>query len=451
MSNAIIEAIEVTETIEVTEAVASPTTKIRMSESTEPTATPPALTGDEFEQVVTTKIVRKRIGSLDPAKATWGWFAPHFGCPSGKHLVLRNGQTVLVAADFIRNTDTVINVVRVPTVLRHRQSEAQINQANKLFLEGEFEAERYLDQLAHFLSTWTAGDQNVPLAFLQTVRERLVEGYCPRNRFARKLRNDFFDYCEAVYPGLLVATEEDRSYEALKKKQTEGMLARAYQLFLDGDPVGEISFYLGVRNFCLPKIGYNIKGFPEIYTDADDWAQDVVEGVWKGLAGYRGGVEGIVGWVSSIVRRKESDAFNEALKSRNKFIPIILDGTDAEGEITRDENPLLISEYMNGQRTVYPRKLPDWIQGTDLLICKLIREDLTYKQIGRELGIGESVVKQRIARMKKRIQDEKAAEARLTAEAAAKAEEQRQFELGSHILRLLWLKDVVQGIERAGI
>jgi len=176
---------------------------------TEPAAIAPATTWCEEPQVVNTKITRR-------GKLTFALYAFDFNCPVGKSLVVRNGQTVLVPLRTVLHTDTVINTERINPDPVTRQTDVQINLANTMFRRGALEPEVFLHILTVHLGSWTQGDNSTPLAFLQTVRDRLVTGFSAPTKFAKTLRTEFIAYCVELYPGLLVRSIESDSYAELR-------------------------------------------------------------------------------------------------------------------------------------------------------------------------------------------------------------------------------------------
>ena len=90
----------------------------------------------------------------------------------------------------------------------------------------------------------------------------------------------------------------------------------------------------------------------------------------------------------------------------------------AKKETARNTNPAVgggDSYKRNGQpeyitdRPQHRRKLPDFIQGDDLKICNYIRERYSYAKIAEIMSMTEAAVTLRIARMRKTIEEMKAA------------------------------------------
>jgi DNA-directed RNA polymerase specialized sigma24 family protein len=394
-------------TVEVTEAAneatSSPTTKQTLHDLTEPTADAPGLTGEEFEQLVDTKIVRRKTKNR-----TWGHYAPDFNCPHGRILVIRDGavnlRLVTIPPACVRKDDIVVNVERVPSKLVKRQTDAQINLLNKLYLRKKFDDELYVEQLGFYLATWTGGDTNVPLAFLVSVQDRLATGFGPSNRFARQLRAEFLEFCSAVYPGLIQAVVETDPLAALVKARTRNEITEGYKRLIAGDPFGPFVFYMACYRMIQSKCTARVYGLRHVSATPSDYAQKAIIRIWQSLPQFKGGPEGIYSWVNKIAYNSGKDCLRDTLEYIKEHVEVVTSQKDEDEVVRPQDNPEISKHYFfSGIHTALGRQLPDWIQGTDRLICDLLRSGQNYKGIGQFMGLPESTIKMRVLRMRSKV------------------------------------------------
>lgn len=174
----------------------------------------------------------------------------------------------------------------------------------------------------------------------------------------------------------------------------------AYLDYLAAKPEAESNLLNTLLDFAKRKITRSLFDCPEGSDTVDDAASEVAFTIWQQLSTFKGGPGDFYYWVDRICYTKGARAFRENTADFKGRVPLQMKSEDGD----MYDNPELRREP---ERPVPSRKLPGWIQGIDLHICRMIRDDQEYGEIARVLEMTEQAVKNRIARMKKRIQAEK--------------------------------------------
>jgi RNA polymerase sigma factor (sigma-70 family) len=234
---------------------------------------------------------------------------------------------------------------------------------------------------------------------------------------------------------------------AIKRKSRRDGLMAAFTAYKNGEPNSVNRLISLVREFAYTKVyhlEYNFKDTGSAET-ADDWAQEVAIKVWENLSNFEGSPELFYSWVHKVAFNQASAAFNyldDAQKSKAGLM-VELEGKDRT--FFRD-NPEIYNQD-TPEETPYPH-IPEWVDGIDRAIIRLMSVEnavnveytannlvdettrkyfdnpdeasvwrwrgFNYTEIAAILNLSTAAVKLRIARMRERIQEEKAKEAQLT-------------------------------------
>ncbi|MBN9615250.1 MAG: hypothetical protein BGO25_18175 [Acidobacteriales bacterium 59-55] len=168
----------------------------------------------------------------------------------------------------------------------------------------------------------------------------------------------------------------------------------AFDDFLANKPYAADAVIDQSTRFAKWVIGYKLVDQAEGAITPDDAANEVGLKVWQALSTFVGDSEDFWKWLNKVCKNKSLDTFSNHCDEFTGRLPLMLEDEDGFSE----QNPLLNRD----QRQQYIRELPDWIQGTDLWICKLIRANRSYAEIGNLLHITEPAVRQRVAKMRMR-------------------------------------------------
>jgi DNA-directed RNA polymerase specialized sigma24 family protein len=188
---------------------------------------------------------------------------------------------------------------------------------------------------------------------------------------------------------------------AIKHQMTRTNIEQTYNEYMKDNASHLESLLASVSKFAKSKVSSATFDEAESARTPDDYAQDITIKVWSNLSKCEATTgAGFYAWLNRICFTQSADAFNEAQEESAVRVPLFVE--DENG--FKDDNPLLNSW---DDRPLYRRRLPDFIQGTDLMICNLIRDDKNYKQIGWILQISEAAVKQRVGKMRKRVSEMK--------------------------------------------
>lgn len=208
-----------------------------------------------------------------------------------------------------------------------------------------------------------------------------------------------------------------------KRQKTKDAMTSAY-LAYKNNKAGSLTVLLGIiKKFAIAKM-YDLEiDFVKTGTaeTVDDWAQEVLIRVWQGLEGFSGVPESFYPWVHKIIFNRSTHAFNMLDDERSNKLSLTVTGwTGDDAKIAYDQENPEIYKSLGGYEGYIT--IPDSIQGVDLDICKLMIAGTRYEQIGEELGLTCAAVKQRMSRLRKRMEAErKASKAAIEAEKLKRA------------------------------
>lgn len=176
----------------------------------------------------------------------------------------------------------------------------------------------------------------------------------------------------------------------------------AYTKYINKEDGAEGDLFQAVLKFAESKLTSSLYNEDELAVTSEDHAQDVVIKVWEKLPTFVGDTQGFYSWISRICYTHGADAINDSRKQNSKKVPLFTESEDELGLL--EDNPLI---YRNNDKVNYIRPLPEFIQGVDREICNYIRNGYSYARIGELYGMTEDTVKQRVNRMKKKVEKEK--------------------------------------------
>lgn len=293
-----------------------------------------------------------------------------------------------------------------------RLSDKAVNKLYSLYRKNEVDGETFVAQLSHWLGYWVQDDPHleISLEFLTEVADQIAEGkFGPTNVFAKTVRRKFVEHCRRFHPEHIIETKEQDPYAAAKKKEREDALTRAYVRWVEDPDRNEADFFVALRAHILPKVGWTLREFPEISDDADDFTQKALRKIWRCISGYKGGSEEIVSWVNKIVYRTQIDAFNAALKQKKTKVELIVDAEDEDGQIRRQQNPIVQDDYLFRHAKTEAPTL-EWmvthLKGIELAIVRGLVMGMKLKDIAQQMKLTQTNVKQIIYRMRKRRREE---------------------------------------------
>ena len=177
-------------------------------------------------------------------------------------------------------------------------------------------------------------------------------------------------------------------------------ISKLYEEYL-ADPRNELVFYKGLFAVAKKRILPYEYGAPVATANtADDYAQEAVIGVWKGLPKFEGDGKAFECWFNTIISNKLSRFWKEIKKQQETKESLITVGKDAEtGESFDMENIKIYANHCGGQRL----QIPQEVQGIDRNICELILDGKDYKQIARLLSMTVDAVDARLRRLKSKL------------------------------------------------
>lgn len=127
----------------------------------------------------------------------------------------------------------------------------------------------------------------------------------------------------------------------------------------------------------------------------DDFAQEVAIEVWRGLERRKRTTANFYAWLNRICFTTAKDAGKGLRRATWEKEPLFRSFGD--GEVV--ENPLL-NRFSNVIDWKF--QIPAWIEGTDRLVCELIRDGKDYAQIGKVLNLETQTVTNRVSLLRKR-------------------------------------------------
>lgn len=178
-------------------------------------------------------------------------------------------------------------------------------------------------------------------------------------------------------------------------KRNRAKIDKAFASYLAKEEGSEGVLFKAVTEFARGKMTSVLFDMDDLAEGAEDFAQDIVLIVWSKLPSFKGDCSIFYSWLNRICYTHGADAQSSSTKEVSKRVPLQIEGED--GFI--DDNPALYRD----EPVQYMRKLPDFIQGHDLLICNYIRQGLDYEQIGSTMGLTETAVKERVRYMRTKV------------------------------------------------
>jgi RNA polymerase sigma factor (sigma-70 family) len=197
---------------------------------------------------------------------------------------------------------------------------------------------------------------------------------------------------------------------ARKHERIKQGLMDAYEAYLRKEPLSEESLMEKVREFAIVKLRrYEMRdsdfaGVPTANT-MDDFAQDAAVRVWMGLKTFEGDADDFYSFVNKVSFHRRVDFYRELEDAKKHRVGIMVDRENEDGEIESIDNPEL---YKSDDRE-YRVQIPKSIQGVELNICKLMLDGKNYSQVAKSLSMTEDAVKQRMYRLRIRMDAERAA------------------------------------------
>ena len=283
---------------------------------------------------------------------------------------------------------------------------AQLNAAHAQFIDGQLDLEAYSEQLFEYLEH-DNGEPDI-VAFLTDVAPLIETGrFNPtKGRFSTFLKKRWVTWCDRAGVAR-AAVEEDipaiapEAPTAPPIAATAANIDAAYRSYLSNEDGAKDKLWALALRFATKREAHLLYGAPAIHDLPDDVAQNVILAALQNISTFKGVNEDGVPcsfytWFRSICFNRGADALKANIETREERVPMQIE--DEDGFL--NDNPALYRE----EPVLYARKLPDFIQGKDRLICAYVREGLTYEQIGCNMEMTEGAVKMRLARMKKQNQ-----------------------------------------------
>lgn len=237
--------------------------------------------------------------------------------------------------------------------------------------------------------------------------------------------------------------QEDRQAAATRMKTREKIVA-AYETYQRSEAGSADHLMALVREFAFTKLQYLDYEFSSGVESAEDWAQDVTLDVWSALInpGSHLPKDGasFYAWLHRIAFNHAADASSNLLGEKRERVSLQEEVTGDNGETYEEDNPVIYESALginkakwsekdgNGrvlwrydEETVpgsetsqfeigsFPVHIPEWVRGTNLVICDLIMKKRSYKQIGQALGLTTKAVQRRIEKIRERVRRERQA------------------------------------------
>jgi RNA polymerase sigma factor (sigma-70 family) len=286
----------------------------------------------------------------------------------------------------------------------------ELNETHTEFLAGNLELDRYMVEVFAFLERDDQNDHEDVLAFFTTIQDKLESGcFCPEEsttRFSAKLLKAWTRYQRDN--NIQVADEENLLPQAPTLEPPAKALApnrvnieAAYRKRLAGTDGAERDFYKIVYRFAKMRVRDKLNDSVEGIQTFEDCAQTATIAVWESIGSYKGQPEGFYSWLRRICGNVGKDGFKKNMREAKGRVPLMVSQEDG----TVVENPEL---YENEFWVEMQRELPEFIQGDNLKICQYIREGFDYEKIAQVLSMTEAAVKQRVAWMRKTIEEMRA-------------------------------------------
>jgi DNA-directed RNA polymerase specialized sigma24 family protein len=168
---------------------------------------------------------------------------------------------------------------------------------------------------------------------------------------------------------------------------------QAFTDYKQGSPGSESALFQWVQRYNLATAKAYLDDVGDLHTSADEVAQEATVEVWQQIGTFKGNSGQFAAWVKLICINMARDGKRKTLKANDAKNHLEVEDEDG----FMDDNP----DMRWGRPSAPFRPLPAWIQGTDLWVCKLMREGLGYKQIASAIDSTEGAVKQRFASIRR--------------------------------------------------
>ena len=254
-------------------------------------------------------------------------------------------------------------------------------------------------------------------SFLIDIQPSLENGTFHRSKlkFSTKLKKVWSAYRDATFPG---SVRTPAPIRMSKRPATKANFEHAYLDYLEDRYLGtneqaESELHLLVAKLARMHVKSRMFGVSPDFGDTfEDCAQLATVDSCEDLKTFRGSPAKAYWRVRNICSNKATDGFNQnndIAMTRGDFF-LTDESEDGDGE--EYENPAIYKQrhdvgssnsHVMPDPPQYRRPLPEFIQGTDLKICKYIRAGHDYANIGRILEISETAVELRVRKMRGKI------------------------------------------------
>jgi DNA-directed RNA polymerase specialized sigma24 family protein len=201
----------------------------------------------------------------------------------------------------------------------------------------------------------------------------------------------------------------DNKSAAITKQKLQTRVKEAYEAYERKDPGSADGLMQAVRKIAYTKVYHLEHDFKEFGSaeTADDWTQDICASVWSGLDKFVGTPSLFYSWVCKIAIHKSSKAFNTLKKDSETKVQLFIDKNDEDGEDENNaeqDNPEIYEGsggYGGGV------SIPASVQRIERNICELMMDGRSFEQVAEELNMTVEAVKQRLKRLRKRMNEER--------------------------------------------
>jgi RNA polymerase sigma factor (sigma-70 family) len=240
-----------------------------------------------------------------------------------------------------------------------------------------------------------------------------------------------------------------KRFIVLKQAQNKKSLVDAFNNYISAPAKYEKEFYDEVKKFAYRKLyHFEIENSKLGTTNTvDDYAQDVVVGVWTGLKSFCGDADSFCSWVNKIIFNTGVDFLDEIVEQRENKVGILIEKVDEDGKQEQVDNSAIYETEINDHFIT----IPNSVQGIDLNICKVMmssqvqdqRKDgsyfyrpKNYAEVAEILNMTEQAVKDRVAKLKKRLKVEREAKDKHSAAKLLAAQAEQRDSLTNGLARI---------------
>lgn len=192
----------------------------------------------------------------------------------------------------------------------------------------------------------------------------------------------------------------NRLAELQKNRMRERIIA-AYEAYARREPASADNLFQIVYEFALRKHSKLAFDYPEDGETPEDSAQEVSIKVWQWLKEneFNGTGENFYSWLNNISFHERADLAEDLGKRTRRKTAVTVSKTDDDGETREIDNPEFYKKVINEDSFT----IPNSVTGVDLSICHFILAKKSYAEIGEILNIAEDTIKQRLARLRKKL------------------------------------------------